>query len=225
MIARKLAAVLALPVLTLSSPAWALVIDENTSGGTTSGADTVIIGCRNFGQGWAAYVCVNDNYHQINSSCSLDEDVWVYGYTGGDNFKVIRTDGTSVRCNSGGSTAVWNDVPHNGYDIRLYGEAGNDIMEGDTGCTRLWGGPDNDEIHGYGACLISGGSGNDDVIAEGASVSTDDLYGDGGDDCLEDASGTWTTFDCGDGYDNYVNTPGAEANCNNVVEYCGFGLW
>lgn len=82
-----------------------------------------------------------------------------------------------------------NDTMHTSYHSagKLYGEAGDDKLNGHDGWDYLYGGADNDTIKGNGGGdTIEGGSGNDDIRGGDGG---DTLKGDAGNDTIDGGLG------------------------------------
>jgi Ca2+-binding RTX toxin-like protein len=112
----------------------------------------------------------------------------------------------------------------------MYGQDGNDFLEGGRGADTLYGGPngtgsnpwsDREELYGgRGDDKVYGGGGAD--YMEGQQ-GRDRMLGGGGADTLDAAdretAGTPDTVDCGPGTDAAtVNTNDAVSNCEDVTE-------
>ena len=84
----------------------------------------------------------------------------------------------------------------------LWGNAGNDRLEGDTGPDRLLGGPDDDTVWGgEGLDRLWGGWGLDILSGDGGSSPADE----GADDILSiENDGVADEIDCGPGRDRAV---------------------
>jgi Ca2+-binding RTX toxin-like protein len=82
----------------------------------------------------------------------------------------------------------------------IYGDYGNDEVQGSNGSDHLSGGPGNDVIYGYdGGDYIEGGPG------------IDSLYGGAGNDVLSGGEGA-DYFDCGSGRDSVVDFNSTEGD-------------
>ena len=209
--------------------AFALTIDTTTPHGTTSGSDRVLVGCRDFGLGWMAVVCVNDRYFFINANgCSLDQNVYIYGDDGADNmYDVSVSTPSPLLCVAGGIAADWKQLFHGSYVVELYGQDDDDNLTCGKASCRLYGGNDDDYLLNHSDYRTDGQAGNDEVVCD-ANLSTVDLFGGSGDDCLWSAgSNTQTsTFDCGSDStdDYYVNSITDEVNCELTTSQCGFSF-
>lgn len=113
---------------------------------------------------------------------------------------------------------------YNGYYLDLYGQGGSDDLRSHTGGDSwLFGGDGNDVVFSVGPGNLWGGNGNDIVYARGA-FSAEGLFGEAGNDCLEDENAAAATIDCGPGTDNIGRAlSGAiplNFNCEQIVGFC-----
>src|SRR6266568_2646344 len=126
----------------------------------------------------------------------------------------LTTLGLEVHGTAGADTLVGLD----GYDDRLYGEAGDDTLTGGTGDDLLNGGEGNDLLEGgAGSNTRIGGAGDDTVVVSGSSLGNNTLLGGDGSDVLSlgqvdryaEASYS-NTFEGGRGNDHLTGSSGSD---------------
>jgi Ca2+-binding RTX toxin-like protein len=104
-------------------------------------------------------------------------------------------------------------------DDTIYGHGNQDLLEGDDGGDQLNGGPGNDDLRGGdGPDWMFGGIDNDDLIG---GEGQDTLFGEGGDDGFETMGDYKADYvDGGGGYDVcFVGEQDTYLNCEVVHVY------
>jgi Ca2+-binding RTX toxin-like protein len=85
---------------------------------------------------------------------------------------------------------------YNNHFLDISGLRGNDYLESGSGDTWAFGDQGDDWVEGFSPVGVTlGGPDHDNVI--GNDSSTDQLLGEGGNDCLYDRSGLFSVMDCG----------------------------
>jgi Ca2+-binding RTX toxin-like protein len=146
-----------------------------------------------------------------------------------NNFEIFGTSTTDFLIVVGGlaprydvcGTSVFPLV-YNGHFLDVNGAGGDDFVFNGTGDSYALGGDGNDTVETFsGIGIGSGGNGNDRVFGTSA-VSNDRLFGDAGDDCLQDFGNTAATFDCGTQtvHDFYVSPATGTVSCEVAVSGC-----
>lgn len=124
-----------------------------------------------------------------------------YIFTGDGNDRVVIKFNSKLVAAGSGDDFVTEDNPGNGAASLIYGESGDDTIEGGANKDTIYGGVDNDFLKGgrhedslfgeagsdliyggHGADLIEGGTGNDLIFAEDGS---DTIYGGEGNDTID----------------------------------------
>lgn len=172
---------------------------------------------------------------QINVDCVMDEDIVLIGGTGGD-FLVIGhgTDGAySSSYSCGGETRSFGDITHswsgNNWDILVTGNENNDTIYTDSSrYTVAIADSGDDLVRTFGNAGIAGRSNDDLLFAHVAGYQIEEMYGEGGLDCVQEVDDeTATVFDCGTGPSNYYEpccsgaSPGQpDIACDWEVDTC-----
>lgn len=102
---------------------------------------------------------------------------------------------------------------YNGHYLDLYGGAGKDVLTSYTGDSWLFGQDGNDRLTFNGFGNLFGGNGNDSVSSRG-TFSTEGLYGEAGNDCVEDRNAQASVVDCGVGTDTLSTFGGTPISVN-----------
>ncbi|MGE3293103.1 MAG: calcium-binding protein [Geminicoccaceae bacterium] len=94
---------------------------------------------------------------------------------------------------------------------KLWGDAGNDALNGGNGNDTIWGGKGNDRIDGFsGNDILYGGDGNDTIYA---TRGLDTVYGGNGDDWIYHG----VKVDAGAGDDYILTGSNSESPQHNVI--------
>lgn len=212
----------------------------------SNGSNLYYIGCvARAGLTSRIWACNADTgtWTQVNADCVMDEDIIIFGNSGNDSIVVGHgTDHTFLSTYTcGGESRNFGDITHswggNTWDIIIEGEEDNDTLWGDQSLnTFVLGGSGNDELRQFGSAGLEGDTNPDRVFSQNWSYDLEQMYGDTGSDCLEDADPAKTgepeatVFDCGTTTGNdYVDccdapSPGQpDVACSHVVATCEAG--
>jgi hypothetical protein len=228
--------ILAVVISSLCAANSAQAITISSSRGTSSNNDVLIMGATIHDGDARLWICVDyfsgGSHHTTwtevsnPSSQVLNDDVYIYMGAGADNVTIVSDNlyGGSgyYRVTCGTEQNDWYAFSDNGYLVNVHGDTGGDTMTADENETRLWGEDDNDSLLTYNTFPAKGGDGGDDVVSWSGG-SSDTLYGQVGDDCLEDDTASASVFDAGTG-DDYCawdppNYP-AGSNCEHSTAAC-----
>jgi len=144
---------------------------------------------------------------QIGDSAGLWDNYRIHGSSGNDLMRIV---GSASICNLQTSPLVYG-----GYYLDMWGGAGNDTLSAGNGNTWLSGGDGDDSMFFAGQGALWGGNGNDTLIAGSSFFTVERLFGEEGNDCLADANGGTSTFDCGPGADRWSSAQGSPMNRMN----------
>ncbi|MCB9582182.1 MAG: hypothetical protein H6717_34430 [Polyangiaceae bacterium] len=132
-------------------------------------------------------------------------------------------------CTNLPTMSAWN---YNGYDLAVYGEAGNDVFQDGAGKDAFWGGPgadiayfdrggtlepfkgesDNDWVNHYNYNgVLYGGDGADVLMQTRCDSYSDIFLGEAGNDHLYDKNQSYYYFDGGAGTDQCFPMANCEA--------------
>lgn len=203
-------------------------------------AHTVYVGMVDHGPGtsakpWACWDGPSANdalWALLGTTSGLDDDYAVHanhptsGNYYNDTIFVIRSS-TAVAGDCAPDAGNWTALTFNGRYLDVYGDGGNDVVANGSGDSIASGGDGNDSVGNYscvGAASAHGNAGNDDVW--GYAGNCDDLFGEAGDDCLDDTNNTWSTYNCGghtngDEFQQNDDDSATPTGCETPVESCG----
>jgi hypothetical protein len=178
------------------------------------------------------YLVYCDTYGSVhmevigNQSTGLNDDYLVYGSNANDRMMVLQ-DNNGVKGDScpAGLTRAIN---YGGHYLDMYGKAGSDqmyVMPVYGVDTWMWGDANNDLMTSWtDRTYMIGGSGNDVIQAMSSyGGSQEGLYGEDGNDCIQDNSGTFAASDCGAGTDSVNIANGdfsGDVNCEMNAWSC-----
>jgi Ca2+-binding RTX toxin-like protein len=142
-----------------------------------------------------------------------------------DNFLVVTSSGNDdVRILSGSSISSFcgfnlKGLVYNGHFWDLAGGGGNDTLRAGNGDTWIFGEDGDDRIFFAGFGNLFGGNGNDTLVAGSSVFTAEGLFGDSGNDCLEDRNHASGAFDCGPGTDRFSTAFGVpmQSNCETPI--------
>ena len=178
-----------------------------------------------------AWLCWDDNWEQLDTSCDLDDSFNFDADPGNDVVTTISSNGLFI---AGTCQSTWDPLLYDGFAVILTGGDGLDTLVGQvgTGIQGLYGFEDDDTLYVNSSSTSSaafGGNDDDIVIGFSSANGNDYLQGEAGNDCLEDRGSGWQNdgtdgagFDCGTGTDDYDKNgqTGVTALCNVSVGSC-----
>jgi Ca2+-binding RTX toxin-like protein len=152
----------------------------------------------------------------IGNAGGLTDDWRVTGGSNTDNVVIVEGSFTTLSC---GGTSL-SPLKYNGRILDVVLGAGNDNTFAGSGDTWIFGEAGSDFIESSNpAAALVGGEGNDNLIALGPGFYQQ-LWGEGGSDCLQDENEGWAVFSCGGGFsDKYVSTHGAPNSDCEFLEF------
>jgi len=121
-----------------------------------------------------------------------------------------------------GSCGVMSGTPLNyaGWFVDVALGSGNDSVDTAQGDTWVFGeGGDDVLVSANPFGIIAGGEGNDKLRAKGPGFDQQ-LFGENGDDCMQDDNGSAPIFHCGPGNDRFVLPAFEAADCEVIVSAC-----
>ncbi|MCZ7684188.1 MAG: hypothetical protein M5U28_37595 [Sandaracinaceae bacterium] len=203
-------------------------------------AHTVYVGMVDHGAGtdprpWACWDGPSPNdelWALLGTTSGLDDNYAVHadhptsGNYYNDTIFVIRSS-TSVVGDCAADAGSWTALDFNMKYLDVYGDGENDIVANGSGDSIASGGDGIDTLGNYscvGAANAHGNAGGDFVY--GYAGNCDDLFGDAGDDCLDDRNNLWSQYNCGthssgDQYQQDDDDSATPSNCETAVASCG----
>lgn len=170
------------------------------------------------------------------TSAGLNGQYFIHGDqfdTGGngDGLYMVPYDGYNPAagyCLNGGGAVYssWNRLLFNGWQVTLYGDEGNDILDSgwSAATIAMSGGGGNDTLLNRGTAAYAGGDTGDDTVWSTSSGGSDTSHGGAGVDCVYDSSGTFFQFKCGTETDTWYTTgTPSDASCEGSANcsVCG----
>jgi hypothetical protein len=157
-------------------------------------------------------------FSTLGTSSGLTNNFEIIG--GGDMDFLIVAGGLGTRFDVCGTSVT--SLSYNGHFLDVNGNGGNDFVFPGTGDSFGLGGEGNDTLQQFSPIgQLVGGNGDDRVFGT-SGVTTDRLFGQGGDDCLDDPGNAHSTFDCGtqNFHDFFVSPASGALSCEVVVSGC-----
>jgi hypothetical protein len=151
----------------------------------------------------------------IGNESGLFDDYEVLASSGNDRIRILPTgDSNTPFCG-----VSMNGLIYGGHYLDLFGLGGNDQLSTGNGDTWMWGQDGDDSLISNGFGVMYGGAGNDVLVAISAIFNNEALFGENGNDCLEDRNAAALSFDCGAGTDRYVTFFGTpiSTNCETPI--------
>jgi hypothetical protein len=161
-------------------------------------------------------------FYDLGDSLGLDNDYEVRGGSSADNIVNISASQT-ISCVNTGFTYTITPINYHGHFLDLNGMEGNDeVINFTSGNTYVYGFTGNDNVVNFSPGTVANGDDGDDRVYNLGSGTNDHLTGGGGTDCLFDANGAASTFDCGpEMFDLKASpVPVNQTNCDIPVSSC-----
>jgi hypothetical protein len=154
----------------------------------------------------------------IGTASGLNNDYLIVG--GNDTDFLIGVGGLASLYTVCGTSIT--PLAYNGHFLDMDGGSNTDLVFPGTGDSFGYGSDGDDLMQTFSPIgIILGGNGADDMYGTSA-VTTDAIYGEGGDDCLTDDGNAHSTFDCGGQttHDYYVSPASGAVSCEVSVSSC-----
>lgn len=158
-----------------------------------------------------------------NSSGAMNQGVKILGGGGNDTIWMVPFNAYNPPTNCDCGVTGWYKMDYNGWWLDIYGEAGADLLEGavDSGDTWVFGGTGNDICYNYSTVGAVNGNGDHDDLVSDTTGGSDELYGETGNDCLWDTSGTFSACNCGGQTPDYRHQNHTCTSCSATIDCCG----
>jgi Ca2+-binding RTX toxin-like protein len=154
----------------------------------------------------------------LGNGSGLTNDFLIMG--GSDMDFLIVVGGLAPRFDVCG-TSVFS-LSFNGHFLDVSGNGGVDFVFNGTGDSWAYGGEGNDTVQTFSPVGNAFGENGNDRVFGTSAVSSDRLFGQAGDDCLEDSGNAHNAFDCGghNVHDYFVSPATGALGCEVVVGGC-----
>lgn len=187
----------------------------------STGKDIITFGCRQVGAVKKIQACKwqtatnTVTWYTIDASnCDLDQSVAIQGVGGNDSITISQwpqePNDHLYECGLGNFFVFFEVEDYDGWQVKLWGGDGLDFLHGGDNESVvggpghiLYGGNDADDIQINGSTTTGyGGAGDDRIRSFGNATTGEKLYGEDGEDCLEEAgaspaSACAAVFSCG----------------------------
>lgn len=150
---------------------------------------------------------------QVFAGTTFLDDILVDGALGDDAMFIVGAGFSSPT--TGPCAHSWGTPSYGTYDGMLHGGKDDDFVAGGDGSGDLQGDDGNDTVIIYWDSQAEGNAGADHVQGAGASVNSETLLGNAGDDCIDDISNAYASIDCGAGTDDSPES--TTSNCEGTA--------
>jgi hypothetical protein len=138
-------------------------------------------------------------------------------HTGPNTDNVLIPDGSWSTLSCGGLSG--GPLNYDGHFLDVYLGSGNDSATAGSGDTYVIAGAGNDTVSSLNPMAALYGDDGDDKLWTRGSGTFQSLFGDAGNDCLQDDNSS-AFFDCGTGTDSHAGAPFDAVSCEVPVASC-----